>query len=69
MTSSMIQPLRDLIPDSGVNFNLGDANEPDWEHAFWGENYPRLKEIKDKYDPTRMFRVWNGVGGLRPETK
>jgi hypothetical protein len=33
----------------------------------FGDNYPRLKSIKEKYDPNGMFRVWNGVGGLRPE--
>ena len=31
-------------------------------------NRTKVKAIKNKYDPTRMFRVWNGVGGTRPET-
>ena len=61
--------MRDITPNGGTNFNFGDVNEPNWEHAFWGDNYPALKAIKNKYDPTRMFRVWNGVGGLRPETE
>lgn len=32
------------------------------------DNYARLKSIKQTYDPEGMFRVWNGIGGLRPES-
>ena len=63
-----IQPLRDITPGSGAYWNESDVNEPDWEYSFFGENYQALKEIKAKYDPWRTFRVWNGVGGTRPET-
>ena len=66
--SALIQPLRDLTPNSGAYWNEADINEPNWEHAFFGDNYAELKKIKAKYDPNRMFRVWNGVGGTRPET-
>ena len=67
-TRGLIQPLRDLLPDSGVYREESDMNEPNWEYAFYGSNYAALKEIKAKYDPFRMFRVWNGIGGTRPET-
>ena len=67
--SAVIQPLRDITPNSGAYWNEADINEPNWEHTFWGGNYAALKEIKAKYDPHRMFRVWNGVGGTRPETE
>ena len=66
--TSSAQPLRDVTPNSGAYWNESDMNEPNWEHTFWGDNYATLKEIKQKYDPHGMFRVWNGVGGLRPET-
>ena len=36
--------------------------EPDWQKSFWGSNYPRLREIKDKYDPDGLFFVHHGVG-------
>jgi len=29
--------------------------EPDWQKSFWGSNYPRLRQIKDKYDPHGLF--------------
>ena len=58
------------MPDSGAYWNESDYYEPNWEQTFWGtENYQRLKTIKEKYDPNGMFRVWNGVGGLRAETQ
>ena len=66
--TELMQPLRDITPNSGAYWNESDMNEPNWEHAFWGDNYAALKEIKAKYDPHRMFRVWNGIGGTRPET-
>ena len=28
----------------------------EWAEAYWGENYPRLQEIKTKYDPNELFR-------------
>ena len=36
--------------------------EPDWRGAFWGANYPRLRQVKDKYDPDGLFFVHHGVG-------
>ena len=62
--------LRELTSDSGAYWNESDRNEPNWEQSYWGTaNYQKLKAIKQKYDPTGMFRVWNGIGGLRPETE
>ena len=61
--------MREITPNSGAYWNECDYFEPDWEESFWGaDNFARLKSIKEEYDPTGMFRVWNGVGGLRPET-
>ena len=37
--------------------NETDYFEPDWQHSFWGENYPRLLAIKRKYDPRNLFRM------------
>ena len=36
--------------------------EREWQRAYWGPNYPKLLEIKKKYDPTGLFFVHNGVG-------
>jgi len=29
--------------------------EPNWQTAYWGDKYPRLLQIKKKYDPGNLF--------------
>ena len=36
--------------------------ERDWQKSFWGSNYPRLRQIKNKYYPQGLFFVHHGVG-------
>ena len=67
--SQRFTKLREITPNSGTYAPESDYYEPDWEKNFFGDNYERLKAIKEKYDPDYMFQVWNGVGGLRPETR
>jgi hypothetical protein len=33
-----------------------------WQAAYWGPNYPRLLDIKKRYDPAGLFVVHHGVG-------
>ncbi|XP_002987070.2 uncharacterized FAD-linked oxidoreductase ARB_02478 [Selaginella moellendorffii] len=51
-----------LLPGSGAYMNEADFNEPNWQQSFFGENYPRLLDIKDKYDPTGLFVCHQCVG-------
>jgi FAD/FMN-containing dehydrogenase len=39
-----------------------DYFEPNWQDSFWGDNYARLKGVKQKYDPDGLFFLHHGVG-------
>ena len=54
--------IRAAAPQAGSYVNETDYHEPDWQRSFWGDNYPRLLEIKHAYDPGNLFRVHHGVG-------
>ncbi|TVY64581.1 putative FAD-linked oxidoreductase [Fusarium oxysporum f. sp. cubense] len=53
--------LRTLAPDMGTYINEGSINEENWTESFWGSNYPRLSEIKGRYDPNMTFWVSPGI--------
>ncbi len=54
--------LRAVAGPSASYVNETNYFEPGWQQAFWGQNYPRLAEIKRKYDPDGLFFVHHGVG-------
>jgi hypothetical protein len=53
--------IRQFAPEMGAYGNEAEYTEPDWQRAFWGENYQRLSELKSKYDPDMLFWVTPGV--------
>lgn len=54
--------LRAIVPNGGAYVSESNYFEKGWQQAYWGSNYPRLAEIKRKYDPDGLFFVHNGVG-------
>ncbi len=54
--------LRKVVPDPGSYVLESNYFEPNWQRAFWGKNYPRLRAVKKKYDPGGLFIVHHGVG-------
>jgi FAD/FMN-containing dehydrogenase len=38
-----------------------DYFEANWQDSFWGDNYPRLKRVKQRYDPDGLFFLHHGV--------
>ncbi|CCO32288.1 hypothetical protein BN14_06344 [Rhizoctonia solani AG-1 IB] len=60
--SYAIDPLRKLTPGGGAYQNEADVYEPDFTQTFWGSNYAKLLEIKNKYDPDGLLDCWHCVG-------
>jgi FAD/FMN-containing dehydrogenase len=54
--------LRKLVPNPGSYVSESNYFEADWQGAFWGTNYARLRQVKDKVDPEGLFFVHHGVG-------
>lgn len=54
--------IRKLLPRVGSYVWETDFFQPNWQDAFWGENYARLRAVKDKYDPGGLFFLHHGVG-------
>jgi hypothetical protein len=65
MTNVLLPSLEDLTPGGGAYLNEGDFHQPDFEDVFYGPNYDRLLEIKDKYDPDQIFYGLTAVGSTR----
>jgi hypothetical protein len=53
---------RVLTPGGGTYMSESDYIEPDWQQSFHGSKYPRLYEIKQKWDPEGVFYAQNAVG-------
>jgi FAD/FMN-containing dehydrogenase len=54
--------LRKVAPDAGTYVAESSFFERDWQRAYWGANYPKLQQLKKKYDPGGLFFVHHGVG-------
>jgi FAD/FMN-containing dehydrogenase len=51
-----------VAPDPGSYVSESDYFEADWRRSYWGSNHARLAEVKQKYDPSDLFSVHNGIG-------
>lgn len=61
------ESIQQLIRKNGIRAqyrNYPDINFPDWEHAYYGNNYRRLQAIKKQYDPEGIFNYEQGISIL-----
>jgi FAD/FMN-containing dehydrogenase len=45
----------------GAYQNFTDRGQTDWQHAYYGENFPRLVEIKRARDPENLFHFGQSI--------
>jgi FAD/FMN-containing dehydrogenase len=62
IVTAAMAPLKALAEQPASYLNETDYFEADWQTAFWGGNYARLLQVKDRYDPGGLFVVHHGVG-------
>ena len=61
--NALTKVLRDQAPDTGCYLNEANVEEPDYQHAFWGDHYSSLLSFKRKVDPAGVFWCKVCVGG------
>jgi FAD/FMN-containing dehydrogenase len=54
--------LRRIVADAGSYVSESNYFNAAWQQEFWGKNYPRLRAVKDRYDPNGLFIGHHGVG-------
>jgi FAD/FMN-containing dehydrogenase len=60
--NASMDEIRKVLPRVASYVWETDFFHPNWQDAFWGDNYPRLRAIKQKYDPEGLFFLHHGVG-------
>jgi FAD/FMN-containing dehydrogenase len=54
--------VRVIAPDAGAYCSEMSYFATNWQTDAWGDNYPRLAALKEKYDPTGLFMAHHYVG-------
>ncbi|KAL4956091.1 hypothetical protein BDW69DRAFT_203695 [Aspergillus filifer] len=63
LVDTLIPGLEEATPGSGTYLNEIDAGwKGDWITELYGENYDRLLDIKNKYDPRHVFYARTAIG-------
>ncbi|PAU50672.1 hypothetical protein CK936_01280 [Streptomyces albireticuli] len=63
-SQSWVDAVRDSLSlrlGKGAFVNFPDPNLKGWEKSYYGEGYDRLREIKNRYDPSNFFRYEQSI--------
>jgi FAD/FMN-containing dehydrogenase len=56
------QELQRVAPGAGSYLSESNFFNAHWQQAYFGGHYPKLRAIKQRYDPDGLFFVHHGVG-------
>jgi FAD/FMN-containing dehydrogenase len=62
MTDSIMPQIEAVTPGSGAYMNEADFRQPNYQEVFFGSNYDKLLNIKNKWDPYHLFYAIKSVG-------
>lgn len=62
LTNYISPRLESLTPNSGTYLNEANFGQENWQDIFYGANYERLLEVKNKYDPKALLYAPTAVG-------
>ncbi|KAJ4290811.1 hypothetical protein N0V90_010006 [Kalmusia sp. IMI 367209] len=67
LAENIVPALDAAIPNMGAYLNEADPyvypqGSTQWQEIFYGSNYPKLRSIKDKWDPKSVFYAHTAVG-------
>ncbi|KAF4835215.1 FAD-linked oxidoreductase ZEB1 [Colletotrichum tropicale] len=68
LQEQVLQPWREIasVPEGGGTYlNEASVEESNWQESFYGGNYPRLSQIKRRWDPNDVFYAVTAVGSER----
>lgn len=69
ITDTVMPIIEEVTPNAGAYINEADFQQKDWQAVFYGTNYPKLLELKKKYDPKGLFYNKIAVGSEKWEIK
>lgn len=65
---TMHHTLRRALDTRAAYVNFPDPDLPGWQHAYYRGNYERLVTVKQRYDPTTLFRYGQSITGSSPDS-
>lgn len=72
LIKNVLGPWRAVTPESdfgGSYLNEANVVEPRWQESFYGMQYPKLLELKKKWDPKSVFYATTAVGSEEWEVR